>query len=123
MRSIKMVMNKQVRAWNAGDIEEYMSGYDKSDSLRFASGGTVSYGWESTLERYKKGYPDKSSMGHLSFSEIDIKVISDEAAVVFGRWDLTREDNTTLSGLFTLLFKKTDPGWRIIYDHTSLKKN
>jgi len=122
-KNIYLVMDSQIRAWNDGNIEEYMSGYYPSDSLRFASGGSVSYGWEETLERYQRGYPDKESMGILSFTEIDIKVISDDAALVFGRWKLERVSNTSSSGLFTLVFQKTNIGWRIIHDHTSSHTN
>ena len=118
---ILAVLNDQVRYWNEGDIEKYMAGYDRSDSLRFASGGKVSYGWESTLERYKNGYPDKSAMGLLTFSEIDITVISRDAAYVFGRWELQKE-NENPWGLFTLIFRQTNDGWRIVHDHTSSAK-
>jgi ketosteroid isomerase-like protein len=99
-----------------------MFGYLKSDSLRFASGGNVSYGWQTTLERYAKGYPDKEAMGKLTFSKIDIKIISEDAALVFGKWELERESDSPW-GLFTLLFKYTETGWRIVHDHTSSAAN
>jgi ketosteroid isomerase-like protein len=118
---IMAVLMEQQSAWNKGDIELYMKGYYKSDSLRFASGGHVTYGWETTLNRYKKGYPDKKTMGTLQFSEIDIKLLSENAAMVFGKWELDREHDHPW-GLFTLIFKKTDCGWRIIHDHTSAAK-
>ena len=57
---IKKVLSDQEKAWNQGDIEGYMAGYLRSDSLRFASGGNVTYGWQTTLDRYKKGYPNKA---------------------------------------------------------------
>lgn len=119
---IKTVLNEQAIAWNNGNLEAYMAGYFQSDSLRFASGGNVSYGWETTLNRYKKGYPDKSAMGKLTFSNIDIKIISEKSALVFGKWELKREADHPW-GLFTLLFKKTDAGWRIVHDHTSSAAN
>ena len=116
--AIREILDKQAAAWNEGSIEKYMDGYRRSDSLRFASGGNVSYGWQTTLERYRKGYPDKSSMGKLIFSDIDITLISNDAALVFGRWELQR-NNDRPHGLFTLLFRKTKSGWRIVHDHTS----
>ena len=119
---IKKVLNEQSAAWNKGDIEGYMAGYLQSDSLRFASGGNVSYGWQTTLDRYQKGYPDKAAMGKLIFSDIDIDLISPESAVVFGKWELERETDHPW-GLFTLIFKKTDEGWRIVHDHTSSAKS
>jgi ketosteroid isomerase-like protein len=115
---IKQVLNEQAVAWNSGNLEEYMAGYFQSDSLRFASGGNVSYGWQTTLDRYQQGYPDKATMGKLIFSNIDIDMISQEAAIVFGKWELERESAHPW-GLFTLIFKKTNEGWRIVHDHTS----
>lgn len=115
---IKQVLTQQQKGWNEGDIPAYMQGYHKSDSLRFASGGNVSYGWQTTLDRYLKGYPDKATMGQLIFSEIDIKVLSETSALVFGKWELERENDHPY-GLFTLVFKLTEDGWRIVHDHTS----
>lgn len=112
------VLNTQVDAWNAGDIDGFMAGYWRSDSLRFASGGNITYGWQATLQRYKKAYPDKSTMGQLDFSVIKVTPLGTDAAIVFGRWRLTRE-NDSPHGLFTLTFRKMADGWFIIQDHTS----
>ena len=117
-REILNVMAEQVRAWNEGDIEGYMEGYDRSDSLRFASGGDVNYGWKTTMERYKDRYSTRRKMGILTFSDLDVTLICDDAALVFGQWKLERKDDEPW-GLFTLLFRKTEAGWRIVHDHTS----
>ena len=119
--NISNVISEQQSAWNKGDIEGYMQDYNKSDSLRFASGGNVTYGWETTLNRYKKAYPDKETMGQLIFSNIDIKMLSNNDAIVFGKWELERENDHPW-GLFTLIFNKTDDGWKIFHDHTSSGK-
>jgi ketosteroid isomerase-like protein len=121
LEAISKVLSQQAKAWNNGDIDGYMEGYLRSDTLRFASGGGVSYGWEITLNRYKKGYPDRATMGWLTFSDIDIQIISNDAAIVFGKWELEREEDRPW-GLFTLLFRKTSQGWRIVHDHTSSAK-
>ena len=112
------VIKKSEQDWNEGSIESFMGSYLRSDSLRFASGGSVNYGWQPVLERYKQRYQDKAAMGKLTFSELDITVISNDAAIVFGRFTLERE-NDQPTGLFTLLFRKTKDGWRIVHDHTS----
>ena len=117
-KRIYAVLMQQQDFWNQGNVEGYMKGYYKSDSLRFASDGNVSYGWQTTLDHYLKGYPDRKSMGKLTFSNINIKILSDKAALVFGQWELQREEDHP-HGLFTLIFKKTGCGWRIIHDHTS----
>jgi ketosteroid isomerase-like protein len=116
------VIKKSEQDWNGGSIESFMESYLRSDSLRFASGGSVNYGWQPVLERYKQRYQDKAAMGHLTFSELHITVISADAALVFGRYTLERE-NDEPTGLFTLLFRKTGDGWRIVHDHTSSETN
>ena len=120
-QEILAVMSAQVKGWNEYKVEGYMEGYIKSDSLRFASGSRVTYGWQNIYQRFKSGYPDPKAMGKLSFSDISITILSDEAAVVFGRYTLERETDMP-TGLFTLLFRKTDEGWRIVHDHTSAEQ-
>lgn len=104
--------------WNEGSIEGYMDSYWNSPDLRFASGGKVTFGWQETLDGYMKRYPDRTAMGRLVFSDLDITILSHESALVFGAWKLER-DNDQPSGLFTLLLRRFDDGWRIVHDHTS----
>lgn len=115
---IRAVMKAAEDGWNTGDLEAYMVGYWRAEELRFASGSSVTRGWETTLARYTKGYPDKAAMGELTFSDLDVTLLSDDAAYVFGSWRLDRADDTP-HGLFTLIFRKTEAGWRIVHDHTS----
>ena len=115
---IELVLAEQARAWNRGDVDGFMEGYAKIPTLRFASGSTVTYGWQETLERYKQRYANPTAMGTLSFSELETTILSTDSAVVFGHWRLTNVKGDP-HGLFTLVFRKTDAGWRIIADHTS----
>ena len=116
--AIRAVLDSQVAAWNRGDIEGFMDGYWRSEETVFVSGETVTHGWQTVLDRYKKGYSTREKMGTLTFSELEIKVISRDAAVALGRWQLQRaQDNP--HGRFTLIFRKVREGWRIVHDHTS----
>jgi ketosteroid isomerase-like protein len=115
---IRAVMNDQVAAWNRGDIEGFMRGYWNSDKLTFVSGANVTRGWQPTLDRYKKNYDSREKMGTLSFSDLEITVLSKDAAVVLGSWSLAREKDNP-HGKFTLVFRKFKDGWRIVQDHTS----
>ena len=116
--AVRAVIVQQEKDWNAGNIENFMRGYLRSESTRFASGGNVTLGWQAVLERYQRTYGDKATMGKLTFSDLDISVVAEDGALAFGRWHLRREKDE-LSGLFTLLFRKTAEGWRIVHDHTS----
>ena len=115
---ITAVMNDQVRAWNNGDIDGFMRGYWKSDSLVFVSGDNVTRGWQPTLDRYKKSYDTRAKMGTLTFSNLEFTILSKDSAVVLGSWALAREKDNP-HGKFTLTFRKFREGWRIIIDHTS----
>lgn len=116
--SIVTVLNRQVDAWNSGDIESYMQEYLKSEELRFASGGTITKGWQTTLERYQARYPDRATMGQLKTENFEIKVIDADDALVFGSWELERAGDNP-SGLYTLHLRKIDGDWVVVSDHTS----
>ena len=116
--AIQAVLDAQRDAWNRGDIEAYMDGYDRSPKTEFVGGDDISRGWQTVLDRYKKKYDTREKMGTLSFSEIDIKLLTKDTALVLGRWRLKRAKDEP-HGVFTLLFRKTKAGWRIVYDHSS----
>jgi uncharacterized protein (TIGR02246 family) len=116
--AIRAVIEAQRDAWNRGDIEGYMDGYDRSAETVFVSGDKVTHGWQTVLDHYKKAYDSREKMGTLTFSDLEITALGRDAAVVVGRWHLQRA-NDEPHGRFTLIFKNTKRGWRIIHDHTS----
>jgi len=116
--AVRAVLDAQAAAWNRGDIEGYMDGYERAETTTFVSGDTVTRGWQTVLERYKARYDTREKMGTLEFSELEIKPLSPFYAQAVGRWQLTRAADTP-AGRFTLIFRRTDRGWRIVHDHTS----
>lgn len=115
--AILEVMSQQEQDWNNGDIDAFMQGYWQSDSLLFVGKSGIKFGWKTTLENYKKSYPDKSIMGKLSFT-IEKLEVENQAAFMLGKWNITR-DNGDIGGYFTLYWKKIDTKWVIVLDHTS----
>lgn len=116
--AIRAVLGEQQSAWNRGDVETFMRGYWNSPDLTFAGSSGVTRGWEPVMERYRRNYPDVAAMGHLDFSELEIHLLGNDAALVLGRWHLKRA-NDEPGGFFTLVFQRFPEGWRIIHDHTS----
>ena len=116
--AIRAVIEAQRDAWNRGDIEGYMAGYARSPDTVFVSGDNVTHGWQTVLDHYKKGYDSREKMGVLTFSDLEITMLGKDSAVVVGRWHLQRAKDEP-RGLFTLVFRKTKQGWKIIHDHTS----
>ena len=115
---IRAVMAAQVLAWNRGDIDGFMNGYARAETTEFVSGDKLTRGWQTVRDRYKKKYDSREKMGTLTFSELKITPLSRDAALVIGRWKLVRKSDKP-QGRFTLLFRRTAAGWRIVHDHTS----
>ena len=117
-KKILSILKVQDDSWNRGDIDGFMQTYWQNDSLMFIGKSGVTYGWQYTLNNYKKGYPDTAAMGKLDFTLINIKKLSRKYYHVIGKWHLTRTVGN-LQGHFTLLLMKVKGKWFIIADHSS----
>ncbi|MCX2741499.1 YybH family protein [Pontibacter anaerobius] len=117
---VRQVLEEQAQCWSTGDLECYMQGYWKSDSLLFIGSRGLTYGWQQTLDNYKKSYPDVSAMGKLNFDLKEFRMLSPETMLVVGKWHLLRDaDKGDLQGHFSVIFRKFPEGWKIIADHSS----
>ena len=116
---IKVVL-AQEKAWNAGDLEGFTKGYKNSPETLFI-GRQVSKGYAEILAEYKHDYPTQASMGTLGFSELEVHSLSETFAVCIGKYHLDRskKEGGPADGMFSLVFEKTDQGWRIVVDHTT----
>ena len=97
-----------------------MSGYEASESTTFV-GDTITRGYQRVLDNYRRRYPTKEKMGQLTFSDLEVHPLESQHALVIGKWRLDRPAGAggNAGGIFTLLFKNTNAGWKIIVDHTS----
>lgn len=119
-QEIRHVLDDQVAAWNRGDIPAFMEGYEQSESTTFV-GISITKGHAQVLASYLKRYPTREKMGTLRFSDIEIRPLGRDYASVIGRYHLDRgaAAGGEAAGIFTLVFHKTNQGWKIILDHTS----
>ncbi len=111
------IVDRQTDAWNRGDIEGFMQAYWKSEQLTFSSGGKIERGWQATRTRYLKRYPTREIMGRLNFSELEVRSLGTDAALMLGKWKLERD--TPIEGNFSLVWRRINSEWLIIHDHTS----
>jgi uncharacterized protein (TIGR02246 family) len=118
--AIKQVLSDQQDAWNRGDIDTFMHGYKNSPDTTFI-GKTIARGYAPILERYKKTFSTRNAMGTLDFSNLTVKMLGHNYAVVTGTYHLTRTaaGGGDASGIFSLVFERDPDGWHIILDHTS----
>ncbi|MDG2380341.1 MAG: hypothetical protein P8N76_01580 [Pirellulaceae bacterium] len=118
-RVLTGVLTEQSKAWNAGELGRFMESYWNSDQLTFSSGGKTLRGWEATKLRYETRYPTPAQMGQLSFGDLEMFSLGENAAYVLGRWSLRRQAGD-LEGNFTLVFREIIGRWLIVHDHSSL---
>lgn len=117
IKEIKQVLNQSAIDWSKGDLEAYMNAYWKSSSLKFIGSRGVTYGWQKTLDNYKKGYPTQEHTGTLTFDLIHVDFIADKVYSVIGKYHLERTVGEA-NGIFTLIFKEINGEWKIIVDHS-----
>ena len=116
--AIRKILNDQTKYWNQGNIDKFIVGYWKNDSLMFIGKSGITYGYTNTLNNYKKNYSDTTQMGKLAFDLVKVQRISPEYYFVVGKWHLKRSIGD-LSGHYTLLFRKINGEWVIVADHSS----
>lgn len=115
---VRHVLAEQAAAWNCGDLDGYMKAYWQSEELTFSSGGETTAGFDRVLEQYRRSFPTPEQMGRLTFDDLRVRLLGEQAALVLGRWRLERSEET-LAGNFSLVLERRDGRWRIIHDHTS----
>lgn len=118
--AVKKVLDDQVKAWNRGDLDEFVKGYLNSPDITFV-GKTVSRGYQGVLDRYRANYGDKQRMGTLRFDEVEVKMLGNDHALILGKFalDRTAAGGGPASGRYSLVARKTKDGWKLIHDHTS----
>jgi len=122
--AIEALLAEQAAAWNRGDLDGFMAGYERSEALVFTSGAQIRRGWQTTRDRYEERYGsgDGSDMGQLAFEILDVRALGGDGAVVLGRWTLSATPQAG-TGVFSLATVRTPEGWRIVHDHTSADPN
>ena len=114
------VLLKQEAAWNRGDLDSFAQGYKDSPDTLFIT-RQVSRGFSGMLAEYHQNYPTRAAMGTLGFSELEVHRLDDNFAVCIGKYHLERgkKDGGNADGVFSLVFEKTEKGWKIVVDHTT----
>lgn len=117
-KEITTMMLQQANDWSNGNIEAFMEGYIKSDSLKFVGSNGLTYGWKNTLENYKKGYPTKEHTGTLTFNLLEFDQLANDVFLVIGEYHLKRTVGNA-NGMFSIILKRINDEWKIIADHSS----
>lgn len=115
---ILATLRAQMAAWNEGDLDAFMETYWKDADLKFVSGTTIKRGWDATMKRYRDSYGGGEGLGQLGVERLDVKMITDDVAILTGRFN-HMDKGVTSSGVFSLIWRRDNGAWRIVHDHTS----
>jgi len=122
-KPIHAVLDAQIVAWNRGDIEGFMDGYWNSPEFIYIGNKQVTRGWQAMLDRYHQIFKSAEGtpvpMGRLELTETQIVSLDQNAALVWGTYQVTNPDGKRRGGLYTLVMRKLPEGWRTIYDRTT----
>lgn len=118
-QQILTILDRQTKAWNTGDVAAFMHGYWESDSLLYIGKTGVRQGYQTTLDSYRKNYPDRAAMGTLTFNILNVSFPSADVAFVVGKWQLIRPEKGDVGGHFSLLWRRINGAWVIVADHSS----
>jgi ketosteroid isomerase-like protein len=117
-KAILGVISNMQDAWNRGDFRGYMQGFKKPDVV-FVSGGRFQQGWQGTLDHYIRDYGTSAeSRGTLRFHDIQIEILSADAAQLISRYELIRPQHPQY-GINTRLLRKVAGHWVIALNHVS----
>lgn len=116
---VHQILHRQAQDWSKGDIDAFMNGYWRSDELQFIGSKGVTKGYKNTLERYKKSYPDRKTMGKLTFDILSTDKLSKKSIMLTGKYSLARKEMEDASGYFLLVWKKIKKEWVIVADHSN----
>lgn len=117
-KAIRKLLDDQIFYWNKGDLDNFVKGYWNNDSVMFIGGKGIVYGYQNTLDRYKKSYSDTAQMGKLRFEILHVNKLSPKYYYVIGKYFLKRSVGDA-DGHYTLLFRKIKGVWKIVSDHSS----
>lgn len=120
-KKIQAVLDAQVLAWNRGDVAGFMEGYQRSPDLIYIGNKSVIHGWQTLLDFYLEASKKSggSEMGVLRLSEENVTMLGKDAAVIWGKFDVTTSIGKRRGGLYTLVMRNLPEGWRTVYDRTS----
>lgn len=119
--AIRAELAREATAWNRGDLDGYLSGYERAATTEFVGATQIYRGWDAIAAMYRKGHPDAARMGIVRFADLEVRLLGGDYALAVGHWSLTRskEAGGNVGGFFTLTLHKSAAGWRITVDHTS----
>ncbi len=116
---VTALLTESAAAWNAGDLERFVSDYARDSTTTFVSGGRVRSGFTWIRGNYAPAFERGAARDSLQFQSVAARWLGPEHVLATARFVLFRGDSVTASGPFTLVLREVEGDWKIMHDHTS----
>jgi len=115
---ILAALQSSVAAWNRGDLKGHLASYDPSVTVMTKNGPRPTI--EAIEASFARAYfVDGKPKQRLRMENLRAQALSEQSALVTGRFVLSGGTEPEQSGWFTLIWIHTVAGWRVVHDHTS----
>ena len=111
------IMAGSAAAWNNGDLDGHLAIYDSSATFMSAKGLITVAALKENFQ--KKFFNGSKPVQQLGFSEIQVRPLGNEFALITGKFILSGGGKPEQSGRYSLVFGKTKSGWKVLHDHSS----
>ena len=114
---IRAVLDSTAAGWNRGELSRYMWAY--ADSASFMGANGVERGRDRIEASMRQGFwRSGRPLQALHYEQVEVRRISDDAALVTGKFVLTGGGRPDRTGWFSTVWARTREGWRMVYDHS-----
>lgn len=107
------------RAWNGGNLDDFVSDYDPGPGTSYIGGRGMVHGVAAIRAAYAPRFAPGAQRDSLHFESLEVDVLAPDVVNAVAYYVLMRGDSVTARGPTSLVMRRTDGRWRIIHDHSS----
>ncbi len=117
--AVDSLLTTSADAWNAGDLDGFMSWYRRAPETTYVGSVGLVHGWRGIRARYAPLFEPGADRDSLRFEDLETRPLGPDLGLATARYVLFDGDSTTANGPFTLVVRRLPDGWRIVHDHSS----
>jgi uncharacterized protein (TIGR02246 family) len=118
-REVLAVLAHGARAWNAGDLDGFVSDYLPDSETTFIGKTEVLHGIAAIRNVYAARFAPGAGRDSLHFQGVEVDVLGPDLVNTIAWYVLMRGDSVTARGPTSLVMRRVSGRWRIIHDHSS----
>jgi uncharacterized protein (TIGR02246 family) len=118
-REVMAVLDHGARAWDAGNLDDFVSDYLPDSGTTFITKTGVLHGVAAIRGVYAARFAPGAQRDSLHFQNVEVDVLGPDVVNTIAWYVLTRGDSITARGPTSLVMRHVSGRWRIVHDHSS----